>query len=194
MGASNFILAYKILKDISTKWEDYEAYKLGILDDKGNKLKSPETREEKNAYDSYWKIVFNLKRILQRLTGKSNIVQSIATAFLLKEGLEDETIQVIIKDLALKDLEIADTMYIESVLEAIVEDSNAPESEVETIIYNKLKALQWKNIKKGKYSDSYYATSPTNGRVLVEYSDVDSALSIWSKDGKTFIRNIKVNK
>lgn len=126
MGASNFILAYKILKDISTKWEDFDAYKLGIIDAKGKKLKSPSSSKEKSSYDSYWKIVFNLKRILQRVVGKSNIVQSIATSFLLKEGVQDESIHIIIKELNLKDFSEADTMYIESMLDAIVEDSDSP--------------------------------------------------------------------
>lgn len=127
MSASNFILAFKILKDIGTKWDKFQAYDLGIIDEKGKKLKSPETKEEKNSYDSYWRIVFNLKRILQRLVGKSNIVQSVATAFLLKEGVEIETIDIIIKELDVKDFTIPDTLYIESLLEAIVEDSNYPE-------------------------------------------------------------------
>jgi len=127
LSASNFILAYKILKDISTKWDKFDAYKLGIIDDKGKKLKSPKTPEEKNSYDAYWRIVFNLKRILQRLVGKSNIVQSIATAFLLKEGVQVQTIETIIKELDLKDFDTADTYYVESILEAIVIDSNAPE-------------------------------------------------------------------
>lgn len=128
MGASNFIVAYKILKDISTKWTDFDAYEQGIIDDKGKKLKSPETSKEKSAYDSYWKIVFNLKRILQRLVGKSNIVQSVATAFLLKEGLEDKSVEIIIRELDLKDFALSDTIYIESLLEAIVIDSNNPEN------------------------------------------------------------------
>lgn len=71
-------------------------------------------------------------------------------------------------------------------------ESNKPETEVEIIIYNKLKALQWKNIKKGKWSDSYYAISFLDGKVMVEYSKDSSELKIYNKDGDTFIRSIKV--
>ena len=192
MSASNFILAYKILKDISTKWVDFEAYSLGLLDDKGVKLKSPATEQEKNAYDSYWKIVFNLKRILQRLAGKNTISQSIATAFLLKEGFDDKAIDIIVRELDLKDFEFADDDYKESLLEAIIE-SEEPETETEKIIFNKLKAMKWKSLKKSDWGDAYYATSITDGRVLIEYSKDDKHLTVYSKDGKTFIRNIKVN-
>lgn len=121
MSASNFILAYKILKDISTKWVDYEAYTLGLIDDKGTKLKSPETSPEKDAYDSYWKIVFNLKRILQRLVGKNTIVQSIATAFLLKENVDKQAIDIIVRELDLHDFEFAEEDYKTSLLEAIID-------------------------------------------------------------------------
>lgn len=194
MNASNFILAYKILKDISTKWVDYPAYTLGLIDEKGTKIKSPSTPEEKNVYDSYWKIVFNLKRILQRLVGKNTISQSIATAYLLKEEVDKTTIDIIVRELNLRDFEYADEDYKSTLLEAIIEDSNAPETETEKIIYDKLKAMNWKNIKKHDYGDAYYATSTLDGKVLIEYSKNDKHFNVFSKDGNKHIRTIKSNK
>ncbi len=70
-------------------------------------------------------------------------------------------------------------------------DYNEPETEVETIILNKLKAMRWTNIKKSSYGDAYYAKSTTDGNVLIEYSSNDKHFNIWSRDGKTHIRVIK---
>jgi len=70
-------------------------------------------------------------------------------------------------------------------------ESNEPETETEKIIFNKLTAMKWKNIKKHEYGDAYYAKSTTDGNVMVEYSKDDMHLNVWSKDGKKHIRTIK---
>jgi hypothetical protein len=66
-----------------------------------------------------------------------------------------------------------------------------PETEVETIILNKLKEMQWTDIEKSCYGDAYYAKSTTYGNVLVEYSSDDEHFNVWSRDGKTHIGVIK---
>lgn len=192
MSVSNFILAYKILRDISTKWIDFPAYSLGLIDDRGVKLKSPSTPEEKEAYDSYWKMLFNFKRILQRFVGKNNIVQSIATAFLLKENVDEASVKLIVEKLQLRDFEKPDEKLLEMILEVYSDEE--PETEVEKIIYDKLKTMKWKSIKKHEYGDAYYANSPMNGKVMVEYSKSDKHFNVYDKSGKTLIRQIKSNK
>jgi hypothetical protein len=46
---ADLILAYQFIKRLTTPFNKTEAYKLGIIDEKGQKLKSPETTEENNA-------------------------------------------------------------------------------------------------------------------------------------------------
>lgn len=191
MNASNFIIAYKILRDISTKWVDYPAFKIGLIDEKGTKLKSPSTPQEKDAYDSYWKIVFNLKRILQRFVGKNTIVQSIATAFLLKEGIEQTSIDIIVKKLDLRDFEKADPQYVEAILERYMQDFNEPETKIEWIIYNQLKDSKMINIKKAEFGDAYYATCMKDGKIFAEYDKVNHCVRIFNLNNR-LIRSLRI--
>lgn len=92
---SNILIAYKILSDLGKKWTEFDAYKLGLIDANGEKIRSPETKEEKYAYDSYYKLIFNLKRILQRFVGKNTTVQKLTTLLLLKEGYDQEKADIV---------------------------------------------------------------------------------------------------
>ena len=41
---------YKFIKDITTPFTQLAAYRLGIIDARGNKKKEPQTPQEKEAY------------------------------------------------------------------------------------------------------------------------------------------------
>lgn len=102
MGSfSNTIVAYKILKDLTKPYNEFEAYDLGIIGDKGELLKSPNTSTERSSYDAYTKMILNLRRILQRFIGTNPTVNRLASLFLLKEGVDQETIDFIVKELSL---------------------------------------------------------------------------------------------
>lgn len=83
------VLAYRILSMLVKNFRDTQAYKLGIIDDKGKNLKKPETSAEKDAYTYLHKLVFNMKKIVNRLPGGESKLKSIVTAlFLIKEYYE----------------------------------------------------------------------------------------------------------
>jgi len=63
------VLTFIFLKKLMTPIVKTEAYKIGIVDELGKKIKSPETKEEKNSYTLLDKTIFKLKRLLgARLT------------------------------------------------------------------------------------------------------------------------------
>ncbi len=101
MSFSNTIIAYKILKDLSSPYEEMDAFKLGIIDDKGAKLKSPQTTQERDAYDSYTKMILNMRRLMQRFVGTNPTVNKLVSLLLLKEGVEQHTVDVVIRELDL---------------------------------------------------------------------------------------------
>ena len=113
---SDFIMAYKLLKELGRGWDEYEAYELGLIDNKGSKLKSPTTPEEKEAYSSYYKIIFNLKRLLQKVVGKNKYAHKIVSMFLLKENVSKRTINIITESLDIKDFSNSSDEITESVL------------------------------------------------------------------------------
>lgn len=67
-----------------------EAFKLGIIDAKGNKLKRPATHKELQAYTKMHVVVFNLKKLIANIPGGSSKLASYAAAaWLLKEHADE---------------------------------------------------------------------------------------------------------
>ena len=61
------IIAYRILRMLTTPFEETDAFRLGIIDDKGKELKklsSLNTVEERDAYSILHRMVFRIKRIV----------------------------------------------------------------------------------------------------------------------------------
>ena len=90
--AFDTFITYKIISALVTTWKDQEAYKYGIIDDKGKLLKKTsklKTTDEKNAFTLFHRIIFNLKRLIQKLPGGSSKLGSYAAGlFLIKEEID----------------------------------------------------------------------------------------------------------
>ena len=86
------LIAYRILSLLVTPFKDSKAYKLGIVDEKGKVLKKAselKTGEEKDAYNYLTRLVFNMKRIINKLPGGDSKLRNIVAAFwLIKESYE----------------------------------------------------------------------------------------------------------
>tara|TARA_R110002020_G_scaffold20883_1_gene70744 strand:- start:1277 stop:1762 length:486 start_codon:yes stop_codon:yes gene_type:complete len=90
--AIDLIITYRVIKLLSTPFNRQEAYKYGIIDDKGKVLKKFKTLqkpEEKKAYTLLHRFVFNLKRILQKIGLGSRLGSfAVALGLLIKENKE----------------------------------------------------------------------------------------------------------
>ena len=87
----DLFLVYQFVKRLSTPWNKTEAFKLGLINEKGVKLKSAVSSEEQKAYAYYDRLVFNLKRLLEKLPGGKTRLGSFAAAlFLMKEGVNEK--------------------------------------------------------------------------------------------------------
>ena len=97
--AIDLFVTYRFLKLLSTPFEKTEAYKLGIIDENGNRImqkgiKKPQvplvTSQEKNAYTILHKLVFNIKKIFAKVPGLRTKVGTYAAAlFLLKDTFKE---------------------------------------------------------------------------------------------------------
>lgn len=90
--AVDLVISYRVIKLLVTPFNKQEAFKFGIIDEKGKvlrKYKTLQKPEEKRAYTVLHRFVFNLKRILQRvgLGGKLGSF-AVALGLLLKENKE----------------------------------------------------------------------------------------------------------
>ncbi len=94
--AVDLFVTYRFLKLLVTPWKKQEAYKLGIIDDKGKNLiksKDFEKEEQRTAYTLLHRLVFNLKRIMQKIPFVRSQLGTYATAlFLLKEKYNIENL------------------------------------------------------------------------------------------------------
>lgn len=84
-----FVL-YEILKRLVRPFNETDAYKLGLIDEKGKKLKSAKTKEEKDAVSYLDRFVFNLKRLLGKAGLNSKTATFAAALLLLKEQKNEE--------------------------------------------------------------------------------------------------------
>jgi hypothetical protein len=90
MGIINTLVVFKILKMLVTKFKDFDAFKLGLIDKDGNRIKKKPiaTSDDKEAMSMLHRLVFNLKRIIQKVPfGKTAFASYAIALALLKEHL-----------------------------------------------------------------------------------------------------------
>ena len=103
--AIDLFVTYRFIKLLVTPFEKTEAFKLGIIDEKGNRVRPPRdpktnvrpaieplrTSEEKNSYTILHKLVFNIKKIFEKVPGLRTKLGTYAAAlFLLKDTFKEE--------------------------------------------------------------------------------------------------------
>lgn len=94
--AADAVYAYRFIKILNTRWENLPAYKLGLIDEKGKKIKRPRTPEEKSHYTLFHRLVYNIKRLI----GQSKLTSIPASFWLLKEecDLTDDELDIILSE------------------------------------------------------------------------------------------------
>ena len=102
--AIDLFVTYRFIKLLVTPFKDTDAYKLGIIDEDGNRVIPPKpkigvwnktpkplrTSEEKNAYTIIHKLVFNIKKLFAKVPGLRTKLGTYAAAlFLLKDTFKE---------------------------------------------------------------------------------------------------------
>src|SRR5210317_1356562 len=89
--AIDLFVTYRFIKLLTQPFEKTDAFKLGIIDKDGNRLpKKLYTIEEKNAYTVLHKLVFNIKKLFNKVPGLRTKVGTYAAAlFLLKDTFKE---------------------------------------------------------------------------------------------------------
>ena len=103
-GAVELFITYKFIRLLVTPWKKTEAFDEGVIDANGKLLVkvTNQTNVQKKTYTLFHRLVFNIKRILEKIPfGKSRIASYAAALFLLKEetGMEEEDILKVLEDL-----------------------------------------------------------------------------------------------
>ena len=97
--AIDLFVTYRFLRLLTTPFKDTDAFKLGVIDDKGNRIRKPKstqpavelaTSELKNSYTILHKLVFNIKKLFGKVPGLRTKTGTYAAAlFLLKDTFKE---------------------------------------------------------------------------------------------------------
>ena len=97
--AVDLFVTYRFIKLLTTPFNKTDAYKFGIIDDKGNRIREDNstrpkveltTSQLKNSYTILHKLVFNIKKIFSKLPIlKTKIGTYAAALFLLKDTFKE---------------------------------------------------------------------------------------------------------
>ena len=90
--AGDLIYTFRFLTLLVTPFENTEAYKAGIIDENGKRLKSfdldrlENRMKYKDAYTPFHRLVFNVKRLMAKVPGgRSRLASYAAALYLIKE-------------------------------------------------------------------------------------------------------------
>lgn len=115
---ADLFYAFRFLTLLVTPWNKTGAFEQGIIDENGTNLKKAKeltTPEEKEVYTVFHRLVFNLKRILNKVPfGKSKLASYAAALFLIKENTnltEDEIRKVLEEILGDLDESLSETVF-----------------------------------------------------------------------------------
>jgi len=114
-SAADVVYTIRFLKLLVTKFEDTGAFKAGIIDDQGNKRRDYDMEVMGNRaacrdnYTSFNRLVFNLKKIMEKVPGGSSVVARYGAALaLIKEHgeLTDKNIEKIHENTGISILDV----------------------------------------------------------------------------------------
>jgi hypothetical protein len=107
----DLFLVFNFIKRLVTPFEKWEAYKEGIIDEKGNiliKRKDFVKNSQKSAFGIFDQMILNLKKLLGKLPGGQTKLASYASAlWLIREQQRIEATNYLTEESVEEDLEVA---------------------------------------------------------------------------------------
>ena len=140
MGPLDAWIVYRFIRTLVTPWDETEAFKLGVIDSNGKlKIKSGKmTDEQQKSYTLFYRLVFNIKRLIEKIPGgKSKIGTYAAALFLLREQMGDEEGILIMERSFMSYLKENDALEDTYLQEQYLEESMLPQGKY-TLINNML--------------------------------------------------------
>lgn len=145
--AVDIYYTFRFLRQLVTPWNETKAFQLGLIDADGKKLRSAVTPEEKDAYTFFFRLVYNLKRLLNKVPfGKTKLASYAAALWLIKENTN---------------------MSSEAILEGFKRYANENGIELDnTLSESKTWMVKDNNLLPGKYKLAEHCVSPSTGEIV----------------------------
>jgi hypothetical protein len=79
----DYLYAFRLAKILFQKWESTDAFRLGLINADGKKLRAASTLEERASYTPFIALAFNIKRLLGKVPGGDTKVAAIAASYMM---------------------------------------------------------------------------------------------------------------
>ena len=100
--AADLTYAFRFIRMMVMDWKDWDAYKLGIIDENGKRNRNVklDTDEKKSSYTPFIRLAANIKRLIAKIPGGGSRLGSFASAlYLIKEKVGTKGLEKICKEL-----------------------------------------------------------------------------------------------
>ena len=171
--AIDTLIVFRFLKLLVTPFKDTRAYELGIIDENGKNLRKANklnTEEERESYTILHRLVFNIKKLIEKVPGgKSKLGSYAAALFLIKEHLKDK---------------IEDEQLLEKEFYKYLKDNDLVEPyslDEEIQFTDKLTKGRYK-LMNDIYTDKSTEVTAKSGDVVVAYSDTPPHDTVMGMD------------
>ena len=85
----DLFLVYQFIRRLATPFNEWDAYKLGIIDERGNVLRKRKTlnlAKERKAFGVFDVLVLNIKKLIEKVPlGKTRTASYVAALYLMRE-------------------------------------------------------------------------------------------------------------
>ena len=104
---ADMVYTFRFIRMLVLDWKKWDAYKEGVIDEKGKRIKSQplDTDARKSSYTPFIRLAANVKRLLNKVPGLGNSLGSFAAGlFLIKEkfGLADDHLEKILSEFGIE--------------------------------------------------------------------------------------------
>ena len=145
--AVDIYYTFRFLRQLVTPWTETKAYQLGLIDENGKVVRKAVTPEEKDAYTLFFRLVYNIKRLLNKVPfGKTKLASYAAALWLIKENTK-----------------MSESAVFEGFKAFIEQEGYEIDN---TLTESKLWMTKEENILPGKYKLSEHVVSPTTGEII----------------------------
>tara|TARA_B100000683_G_scaffold248979_1_gene262662 strand:+ start:1158 stop:1739 length:582 start_codon:yes stop_codon:yes gene_type:complete len=100
--AADLGYTFRFIRMMVMDWKDWDAYKLGIIDENGKRIKKVrlDNEEKKSAYTPFIRLAANIKRLVAKIPGGGTKLGSFASAlYLIKEKVGTKGLEKICQEL-----------------------------------------------------------------------------------------------
>ena len=100
-SAVDLFVVYQFIRRLATPFKKWDAYKTGVIDDRGEILIKPRDRDanQNNSFKVFDVMVLKLKRLLEKIPGgKTRLASYAAALWLIKEDWENKTEEEILSE------------------------------------------------------------------------------------------------